>query len=338
MIPFEKKEVRIVDDAQMQQVYETLKTPYKYGAVIKFDHALCDSPSIFRYQDTWYMLFVKIDKQTQTSGYETHFAKSKDLLTWEYLYPVLKRSDENVWDSKQVAGYAAFVENNFDGKFALQSINGKYYFAYLGGNLDGYETDPLSMGQGTIQDINSENGFCKFPKPVLSAGDIDAREGENLTVYKAYMFEDTAKTLGYPYVNIYNAKGPNGKESIFIAVSNDAETWVRYGEKPIIFDDTLEQNIAINGDPQVIKLGDLYIMVYFIWQKGKAFNSFACSYDLVNWTKWQGAPLIESEFEWENKFAHKPWIVVDNGIVYHYYCAVNDKGERFIALATSKRI
>ena len=69
MIPFEEKEVRIVDDAQMQQVYETLKTPYKYGAVIKFDDALCDSPSIFRYQDTWYMLFVKIDKQTQTSGY-----------------------------------------------------------------------------------------------------------------------------------------------------------------------------------------------------------------------------------------------------------------------------
>ncbi len=30
--------------------------------------------------------------------------------------------------------------------------------------------------------------------------------------------------------------------------------------------------------------------------------------------------------------------VKENGIVYHFYCAVNDKGERFIALATSEKV
>ena len=85
-------------------------------------------------------------------------------------------------------------------------------------------------------------------------------------------------------------------------------------------------------------MGDLYVMLYFIFQGGKAFNTFACSYDLLHWTKWNGKPLIESECEWENKFAHKPWVVVCNDIVYHFYCAVNHQGERFIAVATSKEI
>jgi predicted GH43/DUF377 family glycosyl hydrolase len=169
----------------------------------------------------------------------------------------------------------------------------------------------------------------------LSPHDKDAREGENLTLFKAYMFKDEAKTLGYLYVNVYNAKGFNHKESIFLAVSNDGENWIRYGNKPIIYDDSNEQSIQINGDPQILKIGDLYVMVYFIVQGGKAFNTFACSYDLVNWKKWTGAPLIESEYDWENVYAHKQWVIKENGIVYHFYCAVNKKNERFIALAKS---
>ena len=56
------------------------------------------------------------------------------------------------------------------------------------------------------------------------------------------------------YVNVYNAKGSNHKESFFLAVSNDGEKWLRYGEKAIIFDDSEEQNILINGDPQILKI------------------------------------------------------------------------------------
>ena len=57
--------------------------------------------------------------------------------------------------------------------------------------------------------------------------------------------------------------------------------------------------------------------------------------DLINWTKWDGNPLVKSELEWENVFAHKQWVIKENNVVYHYYCAVNRK-ERFIALATSQ--
>ena len=327
-----------VDEQTMSEIYEELKTPYKYGGVLKFEKELCDSPTVFRYKDAWYMSFIKIDKDTQQSGYESHLARSTDLVHWEYLFPTLRRSNDDAWDSKQVAAYAAFVENDLYGQYRIQEVNGYYHFAYLGGSLDGYETDPLCMGQCKTIDIVNPEKYEKSPKPVLSPMDDDARAGENLTLFKAYMFKDEKQVLGYPYVNVYNARGPEHRETIFMAVSNDGENWQRYGEKAIIFDDSPEQNIAINGDPQILVWNDIYIMLYFVVHGNKVFNTFACSYDLVHWTKWQGKALIESELEWENVHAHKPWMVVDNGIVYHFYCAVNDKGERFIAVASSKPI
>ena len=77
-------------------------------------------------------------------------------------------------------------------------------------------------------------------------------------------------------------------------------------------------------------------MLYFIYEPGiGAYNTFAVSDDLINWTKWDGNPLVKSELEWENVFAHRQWVIKENNVVYHYYCAVNRK-ERFIALATSQ--
>ena len=68
---------------------------------------------------------------------------------------------------------------------------------------------------------------------------------------------------------------------------------------------------------------------------GGAFNTFACSYDLVRWTRWTCRPLIAPTEPWENVHAHKPWLIRWQGVTYHFYCAVNDRGERFIAVAHS---
>jgi len=77
-------------------------------------------------------------------------------------------------------------------------------------------------------------------------------------------------------------------------------------------------------------------MFYFgaFWKSG-AFDTFAASRDLVHWTKWDGPDLIRPSEPWDKTFAHKPWILKHDGIVYHFYCAVGDKG-RVIGLATSK--
>ena len=322
----------------LNSVYEKLKTPYKYGAVLKFETEMCDSPGVFFYNGKWYMSFIKIAYDVKNSGYDSHLAESDDLIHWKYLTSNFNRSQNGGWDCNQIAAYPSFIENDFNGNFSPIKINGNYYFAYLGGALTGYETDPLSAGMCRCADMIDSSTYQKLPKPILSPNDEDAREGEKASIFKCNIFEDKANTLGYNYVNAYNSRGFARRESIYLAVSNDGENWERYGEEPIIFDDSPNLEQKILADAQILKIDDIYVLVYFVYDGKTAFNTCACSYDLLNWTKWRGKNLIESEFEWENQFAHKPWIVVKDGVVYHYYCAVNTKGERFIALATSKKV
>jgi len=66
-----------------------------------------------------------------------------------------------------------------------------------------------------------------------------------------------------------------------------------------------------------------------------AFDRFACSYDLINWTEWDGDNLIEPSETFDSQYAHKPWVIKWKGVVYHFYTAVGLNG-RVIALATSK--
>ena len=326
-----------ISKEKMQEIYEIIKTPYKFGAVIKNDEYLTDSPSVFRYDGKWYMYYIMIHKNIKDSGYETHLASSDDLINWKYEGKLFERKDDNHWDSKQIAGYSAFVDYNFGGTNEIQIVNDKYYMAYLGGNLNGYETDPLAIGLAYSD--NPTEKFTRFEKPILAPSDSDAREFETLTLYKSDMFIDEAMTIGHKYINAYNAKPTDNKERIYLAVSDDGETWKRYLEVPIIDETKTIDNLLISGDPQIVKIDKYYVMFFFRYIKnGGAYNTFAVSENLVDWTIWDGEPLIKPELEWENTHAHKSCVVKYNGVVFHYYCAVNDKGERFIALATSKAL
>lgn len=324
-----------MDREIVERIYEQIKTPYKYGPVLKIEGRKTDSPVVFKRAGKYYMSYVSIDADCQT-GYTTHIAESDDLLHWRCIGDILTQSGE--WDSAQSGGYAELQDNLFGGSNELLTVGGKYIFAYIGGSCKGYETDPLSMGIATTKDFLDFDGYRKHPSPILSGADPDAREGETLTVYKAHIFYDRQNTLGHPYVNAYNAKDHTQRESIFLAVSDDCITWQRYGERAIIPVTECKDSVRINGDPQIILVDGYYVMLYFIYDLEKgAYNTFAVSRDLIHWTKWDGPPLVKSEYPWENVYAHKQWVIKENGIVYHYYCAVNDGGERYIALATSKR-
>jgi predicted GH43/DUF377 family glycosyl hydrolase len=338
MIPFKTHSSnKIVSCQTMQNIYRAIETPYKYGTVVKFENDFTDSPSVFYYNGKWYMYYISISKDISISGYETHLSMSDDLIHWVYAGTVFKRNDLNHWDSKQCAGYVAFPNIEFGKSNQLQKINGHYYISYLAGNSDGYEPDPLLMGLAYTDNPIDPDGFTRFENPILRPDDADCRENESKTLYKSYIFQDTEHLTGYCYVNVYNAKNEKNRECIFLSVSNDVHYWERYGDKPIIDDITEESNVLICGDPQIVKINDIYVMFYYKYDASKpAYNTFACSYDLVNWTKWQGKPLIQSQYEWENVHAHKSWVIKHDDVVYHFYCAVNSKNERFIALATSK--
>lgn len=337
MIPFRKfTEKRIVSPDTMKEIYEKIKTPVKVGAVMKLEDDMTDSPSVFKHGDSFYMYFITISKDVSVSGYETHLARSADLVSWEYLGTIFRRNELDRWDSKQVAGYAAYFDTAFDGTCELQKVAGAYHISYLAGNSDGYEPDPLYMGLARSTDPTDPDGFERFPDPILRPEDADGRPYETKTLYKSFMFRDDAMVTGYPYVNIYNAKDEDARERIFLAVSNDGEHFERYGDRAVFDIITDDPDALISGDPQIVKMGDVYVMIYFHLRRGKgAYNTFAASYDLVNWTDWEGEPLVSPTEEWEDRHAHKPWFLRYGGVNYHFYCAVNSKKERFIALAHS---
>ena len=287
MIPFRQTGLPTeVSAAETERVYARLQTPVKYGAVMKLENALTDSPSVFRYGDAFYMYFIAISGDTRSSGYETHLARSADLLRWEYLGPVLRRNGLNRWDSRQCAGYAAYIDVDFEGTFELQRTASFYHISYLAGNSDGYEPDPLLMGLARSTNPTDPRAFSRLPEPILRPGDSDARPFEDRTLYKSFLFRDDARVTGLPFVNAYNAKGHDGRERIFLAVSGDGERFERYGDSAVLDAAADSPDALITGDPQIIRMDSLYVMLYFRLNKtGGAFNTFACSYDLIHWTQ-----------------------------------------------------
>ena len=315
-----------VSAERMQAIYEEVKTPYKYGIVLRGeDGRKVDCPSVFRHGDKWYMTYITFGG----TGYETLLAVSDNLLDWEPLGTILPFR-ENTWDALQAGGYIALQDHHWGGTYELGRHDGKYWMSYLGGALAGFETDPLMIGMAWTNDPSKPEPWTRLPEPVLTAEQPDCRDWEQLTQYKSNIIFDEERSLGYPYVMFYNAKTTNGYEVIGMAVSEDMKTWLRYGNDPLV-----DNHRGITGDPQVVKIDDVWVMFYFgAFYKPNAFDTFAASHDLVTWTKWEGPHLIEPSEPWDRQFAHKPWMIKHEGVVYHFYCAVGDQG-RVIALATS---
>ena len=313
----------------MQRVYDEVKTPYKYGVIIRGDdNKMVDCPSVFRHNGRWYMIYVCMNKV----GYESHLATSDDLLHWETLGKILTFRDAG-WDRWQCDGGVALVDYDWGGTSRIIPYDGRYWMSYIGGALQGYEPDPLSIGIAHTTTPDKPVEWTRLDNnPVLGPSDPDVRDFEKATLYKSNIIWDQSETLRHPFVMFYNGKQQGrGIERIGMAVSSDMVHWSRYGDGPVI--DNLK---GISGDPQIVKIGDLWVMFYFghVW-KPAAFDTFAVSRDLVNWTKWDGKHLVEPSEQFDSTFAHKPWVIKHDGVVYHYYCAVN-KQSRTIALATSK--
>ena len=339
---------REVPQSRMEQIYEEAKTPYKYGlAVAPADNKhKIDCPTVFREGDKWYMTYVVYNGKSGLDGrgYETWIAESDNLLEWRTLGRVLSYRD-GFWDCNQRGGFPALPDMEWGGSYALQTYKGKHWMTYLGGEGTGYESvnKPLYIGLAwTDRPLGSAHEWQAQDQPVMSIHDKDAQWWEKLTQYKSVVYWDKEKTLGAPFVMFYNAAGRHPEtdlkaERVGIALSKDMKKWKRYPGNPVF---AHEADGTITGDAHIQKMGDVYVMFYFSAfepsRKYKAFNTFAASYDLVHWTDWKGADLIIPSKDYDELFAHKSYVVKHNGVVYHFYCAVNDAEQRGIAIATSK--
>ena len=356
-----------VPQERMAQIYEAARTPYKYGMVVapQQNDRKYDCPTVFREGGKWYMTFVCYDGKDGTDGrgYETWMASSDDLLHWETQgrvlrlpYPISKDDCDALtpplWDQNQRGGFPALIDYQWGGTYEMQAYKGRHWMTYIGGPGTGYEAvnAPLSIGiASTSGDIATPHQWDTRPVPLMSYDDRDAQWWERLTQYKStiYWIKDKRQRVKgeekYPFVMFYNAGGkddthPKG-ERIGIALSKDMKRWHRYGGNPVFAHDS---DGTITGDAQLVRMGDVWVMFYFSaynpTREYNAFNTFAASYDLVHWTDWTGPDLIVPSKPYDEMFAHKSCVVEHEGTVYHFYCAVNNAGQRGIALATSRHL
>lgn len=324
-----------VPDRVMQRIYKEVSTPFKYGIVFRHPDStkMMDSPSIFRWNNSWFMTYIVYDGR----GYETWLAESSDLLHWSTKGRILSFTEKG-WDANQKAGYMSLIDTRWDGSYAPASFQGRYWMSYLGGSVAGYEAGQLRVGIAYSTDPSQAKEWTRIPQPVLSASDSNARWFESSTIFKSTVIEDTRNETGKRFAMFYNASGDTARyESIGMAVSDDLLHWKRLGKDPVI---SRYRQGTICGDAQIVRMGKLYVMFYFgaFWSPGgHAFEQFACSYDLMHWTEWKGTPLVEPSEPYDEQYAHKPFVIKWNGIVYHFYNAVGKTG-RVIALATSKPV
>ena len=336
-----------IPQKEMQHIYQEVRTPYKYGMVVApvDNYHKIDCPTVFRQDGKWYMTYVVYNGKDGLDGrgYETWIAESDDLLHWTTLGRILSYKD-NGWDMNQRGGFPALIDWTWNGSYSISKYKGNYWMTYIGGHGTGYEAvrEPLNIGMAWTQDdVTKAHEWQSYDKPLLSINDKDVQWWEKLVQYKSTVYDDPQKTMGKRFIMFYNAGGinPDNKlkaERIGIALSNDLKKWKRYNGNPVFAN---EVGGIITGDAQIAKMDSLYVMFYFKAydpsRKYNAFNTFAVSRDLLNWQRWEGEDLIWPTKSYDEMFAHKSYVVKHNGVVYHFYCAVNNDQQRGIAVATS---
>ena len=270
------------------------------------------------------------------------------------LSPSLGGGRGEVWDQNQRGGFPALIDWTWGGSYEMMAYKNQHWLTYIGGPGTGYEAvnAPLSIGLATTKSpISSAHQWQTYPAPLMSYNDKDAQWWEQLTQYKStiYWIKDKQRRLkkDCPFVMFYNAGGkddshPKG-ERIGIALSKDMKHWRRYEGNPVFAHDS---DGTITGDAQIVNMNidgeTVYVMFYFSafnpTREYNAFNTFAVSTDLVHWYDWTGPDLIIPSKPYDEMFAHKSYVVKHDGVVYHFYCAVNSDGQRGIAVATSRHM
>ena len=348
---------QIADDV-MQRIYQEVRTPYKYGMVVAptDNYHKIDCPTVFQQDGKWYMTYVVYNGKEGLDGrgYETWLAESDDLLHWTTKGRILSYKDDG-WDMNQRGGFPALIDWTWGGSYKLGDFKGRHWMTYIGGHGTGYEAvrEPLNIGLAWTQDdITQAHEWQSDDKPLISIDDKEAQWWEKLTEYKSTIYEMRNEKGGmrnalpkelakYRFVMFYNAGGVNPMnnlkaERIGIALSNDLKKWKRYQQNPVYFH---ESPGIITGDAQIVKMKDCFVMFYFSaynpQRRYNAYNTFAVSRDLIHWQDWEGEDLIWPTKSYDEMFAHKSYVVKHDGVVYHFYCAVNNDQQRGIAVATS---
>lgn len=336
--------IKAIPDSVIEQLYEEVKTPYQYDVIIsegaegEWDGVSIDNPTMFSMpgdDEYVYMTYSGFDGK----GYRNGMARSRDMLTWEKMGIIVERGEPGDWDGATVGGY--IVRDHTWGELPTPHVmkdgeyKGQYVLTYFATDKEGYEQGTRQSGAAFTPKIFNEDGsvvkWTRYKEPILSAKDGKYAYEKGI-IWKLHVIYNEEDGKYYGYYNTADAP-----EITCGVTSDDILHWTRMDTNPLIVPENGWGNTH-NADPDVVKIGDYWVMFYFTSKPGQSgvIDSFAVSKDMTHWQK-SFKSLTELNDSWCCWHAHKPCVVKHNGVVYHYYCAVTWYPEyaRTIAVNTS---
>lgn len=284
----------------------------------KFDSGQVESPSII-FDDAINKYIMVYTAYTKDSKASIGYAYSDDLKTWEPQGQLFHCSgDHDKGDQYGCTGPC------------LVKYDGLYWLFYLGLNGVGYEGQPINM--------------CLASSPNLKDWDyrgIVIPIQNNISWANTTIYHPCVMRINGTWIIFFNAFGyinGQGHERVGFAYSDNIDG--QYTVDPTRISEFAEkagnQTSSIEcGDPSVFKLNGLYYMFYFDTCHGDEIV------DRYGWTTpaefprgWRyGGKVINNDQPYNKTYAHKPFVIIKDNTLYHFYTAVGDSG-RCIALQT----
>ncbi|MFC4601566.1 hypothetical protein [Cohnella hongkongensis] len=309
----------------LQQWDMKYRTDYKRGLPViapsgeegRFDSHGVDCPFVFWHNGRYMMMYIGYDGR----GYQTALAESDDLLNWSSLGVILARGEGRGWDDVGAAGTWLLKETDaLTGLPTLKKTEGKYWMVYHAYPEEGYEAGPAEIGLAWTTD-ESLMTWNRLERPVFSWR--DGADWERGGLYKACLLEHEGL-----YYLFYNAKNEvsDWREQTGVATSPDLRSWSRYEGNPVVRVEPGSWQSAFASDPFVVRDEGRWRMFYFGFDGSHAQEGAADSDNLLEWTCAK-EPLLRhgTEGELDATHAHKPSLLMRDGVLYHFYCAVRPR-------------
>lgn len=291
------------------------------GPVIKatntsgYDAKMVESPSIIwdDASNQYIMVYTAYDQNNIGSiGY----AYSTDLINWEKQGQLLTSSGKKENGDK----------NGCTGPCLLK-YDGVYYLFYLGLNATGYEGGPINLCLATSTDLSNwtYKGIIISPDP-------------SIPWIAKNIFHPCIMKIGTNWIIFFNANGTidgQDAERVGFAVSKkiDGPYIVNPDRISKFAEDQGNHSCIQCGDPAVFKINDLYYMFYFdTSHNNEVVDRYAWTTPAEFPRGWRyGGPIIKNDKDYKKGLAHKPFVIIKDNILYHYYTAEGTEG-RCIAL------
>lgn len=214
--------------------------------------------------------------------------------------------------------------------------NGTYYLFYFGTTAKGYEKGTKSLNVSLSTDLRSWKR--SGTNPIIAPSGNGWRKD-------AIWHPCVVKEKGTYYL-FFNASGVvNGLNEEFLgyATSRDLLHWeVDDVHSPLIVGSGKPGTWDASGragDPSLYKVGNLWYMAYYSWDKKNSADGLAWTTEEqfpLGWHIYERNPVLRigEPGSYDALHAGKPCIFIANDIHYHFYTAVALDEKRQIAVAT----